>query len=72
MSTLRSLKTPSVKHYFKPTPKNLQKFADGLVALSLSATGYAVIMDNKWTALVFIAIGAIGAFGQKFFCDDSE
>ena len=56
--------------YFTPTPKNIQKMADGLVAFSLFITGYAVIMESKWLALVFIIIGGIGQFGQKFFCEN--
>ena len=54
-------------HYFEPTPKNIQKFADALVALSLSITGFSVIMEAKWVAIAFIIIGGIGQFGQKFF-----
>lgn len=56
-------------HYFKPTPKNVQKFADALVGLSLFATGYAVIMESKVMAIIFIAIGALGTFGQKLFSE---
>jgi len=51
--------------YLRPTPKNVQKIADALVALSLFATGYAVVMECKVVAMIFIALGAIGVFGQK-------
>jgi len=54
-------------HYFAPTPKNIQKFADALVALSLFATGYGVLMEAKWVAITFIIVGGVGVFGQKFF-----
>ena len=54
-------------HYFAPTPKNIQKIGDALVALCLFVTGYAVIMESKWLAIVFIVIGGAGSFLQKFF-----
>lgn len=53
--------------YFKPTPKNIQKIFDGLTAFSIFMTGYAVVMEVKWLAIMFIAIGGIGQFGQKVF-----
>ena len=53
--------------YFKPTPRNVQKMADSLVAFSLFMTGFATIMECKVLAIVFILIGGIGVFGQKFF-----
>ena len=58
------------KSYYEPTPKNLRKFADALLALSLFVTGYSVIMEFKILALVFIIIGAIGKFGTNFFAEE--
>lgn len=60
------------REYFRPTPKNIQRMGDALVALSLFATGYAVIMESKIVAIIFIALGAIGTFGQKFFYDPGD
>jgi len=59
----------SLKGYYEPTPKNLRKFADCLLALSLFATGYSVIMEYNTLAIIFIIIGAIGKFGVNFFSD---
>ena len=53
--------------YFRLTPKNIQKIFDGLTAFSIFMTGYAVVMEVKWLAIMFIAIGGIGQFGQKIF-----
>lgn len=57
------------KHYFRPTPKNIQRMGDALVGVCLFATGYGVLMEVKWLAVVFICIGAVGTFGQKFFSE---
>jgi len=59
----------SIKSYYEPTPKNLRKLADSLLALSLFTTGYAVIMEHKTLAIIFIVLGAIGKFGTNFFSD---
>jgi len=53
--------------YFKPTPKNIQKLSDAIVAFATIVSGSAVMADMKWLAFVFIVLGAIGTFGQKFF-----
>lgn len=53
--------------YFKPTPKNVQKMADGLIAFSAFITGSAIMADMKWLAFAFVVVGALGAFGQKLF-----
>lgn len=59
-----------LKSYYEPTPKNLRKFADCLLALSLFATGYSVIMEHKILAIIFIILGAIGKFGANFFSEE--
>ena len=61
----------NLKSYYEPTPKNLRKFADALLALSLFATGFSVIMECKVLAIIFIIIGGIGKFGINFFSDDA-
>jgi len=61
------LKSNPLKDYFKPTPKLLWKIGDSLLAVSLFITGYAVIMENKTLAIIFIIIGAIGKFGTNLF-----
>lgn len=59
----------SFKGYYRPTPKNLRKYADALLGVSLFVTGYSVVMEYKIVALIFIIIGAIGKFGTNFFSD---
>ena len=60
----------SLKSYYEPTPKNLRKFADSLLALSLFATGFSVFMEFKILAIIFITIGGIGKFGTNFFTEE--
>ena len=56
--------------YLKPTPRNIQRWGDGLGAFSMFMTGYAVIMEVKWLAIVFIIFGGLSTFIQKFFSDN--
>ena len=56
--------------YWKPTPRNYRKIADGLLAFSLFVTGYAVLMEVKWLALICIIIGGLGKFGLNFYAEE--
>jgi hypothetical protein len=57
--------------YYKPTPKNFRKIGDTLLGMSQFLTGYAVVMDEKWFALVCILIGTIGKGMTNFFVDET-
>ena len=61
-----------INGYYKPTPKNFRKLGDALLGMSQFLTGYAVVMDEKWLALVCIAIGTIGKGMTNFFVDETE
>jgi hypothetical protein len=56
--------------YYKPTPKNFRKIGDTLLGMSQFLTGYAVIMEEKWLALICIAVGTIGKGFTNFFTED--
>ena len=56
--------------YYKPTPKNLRKIGDALLGMSQFLTGYAVIMDEKWVAIICIMIGTIGKGMTNFFTEE--
>jgi len=58
--------------YYKPTPKNFRKLGDTLLGMSQFLTGYAVVMDEKWLALVCILIGTIGKGMTNFFVEETE
>jgi hypothetical protein len=61
-----------INGYYKPTPKNFRKLGDALLGMSQFLTGYAVVMDEKWFALVCILIGTIGKGMTNFFVEETE
>jgi len=61
-----------INGYYKPTPKNFRKLGDALLGMSQFLTGYAVVMEEKWLALVCILIGTIGKSMTNFFVEETE
>jgi hypothetical protein len=61
-----------INGYYKPTPKNFRKLGDALLGMSQFLTGYAVVMDEKWLALICILIGTIGKGMTNFFVEETE
>jgi hypothetical protein len=61
-----------INGYYKPTPKNFRKLGDALLGMSQFLTGYAVVMEEKWLALVCILIGTIGKGMTNFFVEETE
>jgi|TARA_R110000751_G_scaffold306736_2_gene426058 hypothetical protein len=59
----------SLKGYAKVTPVKYQKLGDALLSVSSMITGYAVVDEIKWLALVSLAIGVAGKFLTNFFAD---
>jgi len=59
----------SLKGYAKVTPVKYQKLGDALLSVSSMITGYAVVDEIKWLALVSLAIGVVGKFLTNFFAD---
>jgi hypothetical protein len=60
-----------INGYYKPTPKNFRKLGDALLGMSQFLTGYAVVMEEKWLALVCILIGTIGKGMTNFFVEET-
>lgn len=56
--------------YYKPTPKNFRKIGDALLGMSQFLTGYAVIMEEKWLAMICIMVGTIGKGMTNFFTEE--
>ena len=56
--------------YFKPTPKKWRKLGDALLAVSTTATTYAIASDHKWIAIACLIIGSVGKFLTNFFTED--
>jgi hypothetical protein len=57
------------KGYYKPTPKNIRKFGDALLAVSTFVSGYAMIEQYTTIAIIFLVVGALGKFLTNFFTD---
>ena len=56
--------------YYKPTPAKMRKIGDTLLGMSQFLTGYSIIMEEKWLALLCILIGTIGKGFTNFFTED--
>lgn len=56
--------------YWQPTPKKWRKIGDSLLAISLFATPYPIVANDKALAITCLVIGVIGKFLTNFFSDD--
>jgi hypothetical protein len=59
-----------IKHYYSPTPKNLRKWGDMLLAVSTFITASAVGVNNHTIAYIALGVGIIGKFLTNFFAED--
>ncbi len=59
----------SQRSYMKPTPRNLRKFGDGLLAISTSITSASIASGNDIVAYVSLGIGVLGKFLTNFFSE---
>lgn len=64
----------NLKSYFEPTPKNLRKIGDTLLALS--ATALPALISNEKTmkilGIILFSMGILGKFLTNFFTDEPE
>lgn len=61
--------TPSLKSYFKPTPKRFRVLGDSLASASVMISSYAILNDMKSVAILVLASGWLGKFLTNFFTD---
>lgn len=59
----------NLKNYWEPTPKNMRKLGDALLAVSMSGVP-AVLMDYKWVGVVLFITGIAGKFITNLFKED--
>lgn len=59
----------SKRSYMQPTPRNMRRLGDGLLAVSTTITGAAIAGDVKWLAFVSLLFGVIGKFLTNFFSE---
>lgn len=59
----------SSRSYMKPTPKNLRRLGDGLLAVSATITSASIAGGNDVLAYVSLGIGVLGKFLTNFFAE---
>lgn len=63
---------PSLKNFWKPTPKKLKKIAWSVKAFTASAGITALANDMKWLALSIAILGGLADLFIELFSDDSQ
>ena len=59
----------SRRSYMKPTPRNLRRLGDGLLAASAVITSTSIASGNNVLAYISLGIGVIGKFLTNFFAE---
>ena len=59
----------SVEGYYKPTPKNLRRLGDALLAVSTTITAYAISTEHDAIALTALILGSVGKFLTNFYSE---
>ena len=59
-----------IKQYMKPTPANMRRLGDALLAITTLSAPIAVIYDQKWMAILIFTCGVLGKFITNFWGKD--
>ena len=59
----------SHRNYMKPTPKNMRKLGDGILAMGTTITGASIASGNDVLAYISLAFTIIGKFLTNFFAE---
>ena len=59
----------SARSYTQPTPRNLRRLGDGLLAVSATITGAAIAGGNDILAYIALGFGVVGKFLTNFFAE---
>ena len=60
----------SWKNYWKPTPRNIRKFADALLASAMTVSTFAMINDHPKMAGIIMITAGVAKFASNFFSED--
>lgn len=60
------------KEYWKPTPKNIRKFADALGAASIAISTISFVSDYKLFAYIALSSAFVAKFLSNFFSQENE
>ena len=58
--------------YFKPTPKRFRILGDTLLSVSVFATSYNIINEEKTLAITTLIVGCLGKFFTNFFVEEEK
>ena len=58
------------KGYWSPTPRKLRKWGDSLLAASIAASTYSVVVECKGLAISFMLVGLIGKIISNLFTEE--
>lgn len=53
----------------QPTPRNLRRFGDGLLAVSATITSASIASGNDILAYISLGVGVAGKFLTNFFAE---
>jgi hypothetical protein len=65
-------RTMGFKSYFEPTPKNIRKIADSVLAASMMAGTFSFAMEHKTIAIIVMVAGVVAKFFSNFFGEVEE
>lgn len=60
------------KSYWEPTPKNIRKIADSVLAAATVISGFSFYTDYKLLAISVMVTAALAKFVSNFFSTDSS
>ncbi len=59
----------STRNYMQPTPRNMRRLGDGLLAISAVITSSAIAGGSDVLAYISLGVGVIGKFLTNFFAE---
>ena len=59
----------SGRSYLQPTPRNLRRFGDGLLAVGSTITAASITGGNDTVALIALGVSVVGKFLTNFFAE---
>ena len=57
--------------YWAPTPKNIRKIADSLLAGALTVSTISFANDYKTVAIIVLTVAGLAKFASNLFSDDT-
>ena len=58
--------------YWKPTPKDIRRFADALLAGAMTISAFSAFNDKPKLALTIMIVAGLAKFLSNFFAEDES